>query len=820
MWQTETTSTEAAVNSNEPSPLLPLACLSTPERSEASEPPNPRTDDPTEEKKFNVFGMPGLSGRRYISLLSSESNNQQIEKENLNFAIKKLRQSPESQSPDEFITPCGPQDSLEFERNNSTNYQSFKEHPNQDFLTELEKIKQKNKTMESLICERENEISELQEQLRKKDDELHKLNLKQSPNIQKPTISSIAKSPPKELPGVAPKVRPPMLSKAPPRSKAPPKRIPAKSIAPVVSNGRQVLHWAADCSTSTSLEAIETSMSQAFQLRGIRDNTTTIFHKKMNSEETELLETLANEEMLKALFVKQKIAPKTAPPKTSSTLSNAKKRSSVLGASMTQNISIALGFFKKSFGDSWSWEAFKKTILDCSVNKDILTVLMDYMGEANQSKATQWKEMVDNVKTLKLTNPSVELLPDEEFVHFLSSVPDLPHRLRCMFVLQSFKDLLEGIETGLNQYLEAVEYLRHHEHLPTIFAGILKIGNWLNDKTPLGNKDDFKMSSLRKIMDYKITPTGPSGPTVSIIKYIASTWPVMVATDQEIQMLKNTIRSNLPSVLHQAEHLINTYALVAEEGAGAEFLNRKRRNSCVPNSNDTKDCFAQVMREFSISKEREITCLSSLVESLLLNYRSLVVFLGDPENFLPVEKEVQRTDPITGSTAKLPVEDAVSLLTDFLIQFTKFQDSKKLQKQPIRDLKEKTQEIKTANSDLPTPSRLPVSNWKPPIHPTTAGTSRPSGPIMSVSGRPGVLKSLRQVKSAAPKGENSQTYARPSNSPPTETGSKLTRRRPDVVLANGRKSIRAMCELAIVGRQSTMLPTVEEIDETARVSGD
>eukprot|EP01071_Lankesteria_metandrocarpae_P009446 Lankesteria_metandrocarpae@DN5199_c0_g1_i1.p1 len=369
------------------------------------------------------------------------------------------------------------------------------------------------------------------------------------------------------------------------------------------------------------------------------------------------------------------------------------KRQSVLGKAVSQRLNITINYFKKAFATEGGWPAFKRAILECRLNKDAINLLMDSVPDPDEDKGCkkfeEWTNCVAKVRNYHKAHLTVELLEDEEYVFYMSSIPDLHRRLQCMYIKECFDEIMTALRSKLHHLRMTVHMLLNHRGLRSVMQALLLVGNWMNEGTNLGDRHWMRLSTLSKAVEVRA-----KGPESKSLMYFLACRLGPVLCNRELLMLSKARQYSIVSTYQMCIHVLNTHSLVLKEANDAvtvaeatgatkgrsavkdEAFIRRRRRSTLPQDEDTNDRFAEEMSKFANDKKCDLVDLFIESDALLKEYVILVTYLGDPETFLPIDRRQsadavqQLSGPRDNSNAAAQMaDDAFHVLHDFFASY-------------------------------------------------------------------------------------------------------------------------------------------------------
>eukprot|EP00298_Acanthocystis_sp_HF-20_P010127 c18694_g1_i1.p1 GENE.c18694_g1_i1~~c18694_g1_i1.p1 ORF type:complete len:497 (-),score=209.05 c18694_g1_i1:63-1457(-) len=125
---------------------------------------------------------------------------------------------------------------------------------------------------------------------------------------------------------------------------------------------------------------------------------------------------------------------------------------------------------------------------------DKLSTLLKSLPEAGE---------VEAINNYLDANPDAVLGKVEEFIHEISSIPQLETRLKCFMHQQQMPSLLESIQNQLEVLSTAMDEMNNSAEFKRILCIVLAVGNTLNAGSNRGEAYGFKLETLTKLKDTK-----------------------------------------------------------------------------------------------------------------------------------------------------------------------------------------------------------------------------------------------------------------------------------------------------------------------------
>ncbi|KAH7648744.1 RNA recognition motif [Cryptosporidium bovis] len=367
-----------------------------------------------------------------------------------------------------------------------------------------------------------------------------------------------------------------------------------------------------------------------------------------------------------------------------------KERKSLFCSKTSKMLQITINYFKKKIPKDLqkSLLEFKKSILKCTLDKEGVNLLLETVPDPieNPSKYDVWKECVNLVENYLKSNSRESLLEEEEFVYFLSRIPNLSKRLECMILRSSFEQLYNESLKWINEKIQGLELILNHKKLPLLFKSIIDSRNILNNKlNEMNNNNDIMsvkyipLSSIKKLNNLK----SPNIKGKTLIHFICSIVGE-VFNNNELFILKKSSEKNIYIIYTMVTDLLfswldlrdNTNNLMYGTLSGSD----EKEVSC-----DLSDEFDIIMKNFYAEKYDQMVKLSSAFKYLLRLYVASCYYFGDIKTFLPINMKLLHDK-----------QDLIDYLMDFIKKYNSIL----------------TQEINRENEETSPKDNIAVENKK------------------------------------------------------------------------------------------------------------
>ncbi|VDM39983.1 unnamed protein product [Toxocara canis] len=309
-------------------------------------------------------------------------------------------------------------------------------------------------------------------------------------------------------------------------------------------------------------------------------------------------------------------------------------------------------------------------------NKQITRALlsMDQYGELPRDMLEQMlkfiptKEEISRLRETveKFKTPSVLAIADR-FLYEVSNIPRYEQRLRCLFIITTFKERLDDVATNIQAITNASISISNSKRLRYLLRLILAVGNYLNYGKRNGNAFGFALDSL------------------------------CVLTD-----VRNSLRSDqnlLHYIIQIADAKFPDILRLKRDFGGVHDASRHSRTEIEQELLSLRGCLANVSDELR-NEELDISHASTSGEG---NEDRLVPalsnFLGSANaNFLEVDRQFDEMNKKFGECVRLFGEDSTSsspdeffgILAKFINSFTECNHQIWQERENIERIKKQT----------------------------------------------------------------------------------------------------------------------------------
>eukprot|EP00915_Cephaloidophora_sp_WS-2016_P011741 GHVH01017146.1.p1 GENE.GHVH01017146.1~~GHVH01017146.1.p1 ORF type:complete len:1257 (-),score=251.97 GHVH01017146.1:87-3857(-) len=375
--------------------------------------------------------------------------------------------------------------------------------------------------------------------------------------------------------------------------------------------------------------------------------------------------------------------------KTLGKINKSEKRISCLGTQMCQKWTIIFQALRKNHRH---FDAIKRAILNCSLRREEIALLMEVVpDESDVKRMEEWKEAKTMLEGLLSVQPDVLLYPDEQFMKLLLSVPNLRFRVEAMAAQANFRPLLVTIEEELSILKQAMLLIIQNDDIKKLLLIILEAGNRLNRGTRWGGRTWLKVTNLQKIDELRCNhpELGKRGDAKrSLLSFVAA-YVGSVICSADLLTIRKAIEISIAQPYREAIALLDVFELMSsldseheQDGERENILTRKRRLSIPPESKDNNntveivefsgnesvedpdDTFVAVCLSFVKSNRSALDEMLHEMAKVVNDYKELVIYLGCPEDVLPVDK---RDNDASGEAAY--IKDIFFYLGRFLVVY-------------------------------------------------------------------------------------------------------------------------------------------------------
>lgn len=318
-------------------------------------------------------------------------------------------------------------------------------------------------------------------------------------------------------------------------------------------------------------------------------------------------------------------------------------RACIFGPKTSRMLQITINYFKKKVPKSQqkSLDFFKRSILQCTLDKEGVNLLLETVPDQfeNAAKYEVWKECVRSVEKYLESSSRETLLEEEEFVYFLSRIPNISKRLECMILKSSFEQLYCESLKWIEEKIRGLELILKHRRLPLLFKAVVDSRNALNSRLVKENQQQepekvkfIPLSSMKKLQSLK----SPNVQGKTLLNFISSVVGE-IFTAEEISILKKSSEKNITMVYTMTTDLIFSWLELRDGSESIVFvsegLSGKGDGEEVP---ECADEFQEIMKHFYSDKYEQMTKLCSKFRKMLRLYVASCYYFGDISTFIPL----------------------------------------------------------------------------------------------------------------------------------------------------------------------------------------
>ncbi|KAJ1615373.1 putative FH2 formin homology domain [Cryptosporidium canis] len=316
-------------------------------------------------------------------------------------------------------------------------------------------------------------------------------------------------------------------------------------------------------------------------------------------------------------------------------------RTCIFGSKTSRMLQITINYFKKKVpkAQQKNLDFFKRSILQCTLDKEGVNLLLETVPDPfeNAAKYEAWRECVNSVERyLEEGNSRDTLFEEEEFVYFLSRIPNLSKRLECMILRSSFEQLYCESLKWIEEKIRGLELILRHQKLPLLFKAVIDSRNTLNSRmTREGQSGSEKvrfipLSSMKKLQSLK----SPNIQGKTLLNFISSIVGE-VFTAEETSVLKKSSEKSINMVYTMTTDLIFSWLELRDGSEGMVFAVETPSN----NGGDMPECvdeFQNIMGQFYSERYGQMIRLCKTFKHMLRLYVASCYYFGDVSTFLPL----------------------------------------------------------------------------------------------------------------------------------------------------------------------------------------
>ncbi|OII71381.1 RNA recognition motif-containing protein [Cryptosporidium ubiquitum] len=321
-------------------------------------------------------------------------------------------------------------------------------------------------------------------------------------------------------------------------------------------------------------------------------------------------------------------------------------RACLFGSKTSRMLQITINYFKKKLpkDQQKSLDFFKKSILNCTLDKEGVNLLLETVPDPleNAAKYEIWKECVRSVERYLESNSRETLFEEEEFVYFLSRIPNLSKRLECMILRSSFEQLYCESLKWIEEKIRGLELIINHKRLPLLFKAIIDSRNILNSKLGKENQNEvdkvkfIPLSSMKKLQNLK----SPNIQGKTLLNFISSLVG-KIFTKEEISILKKSSEKNITMVYTMVTDLIFSWLELRDKPENLVFATETHSNK-EEDVMEYNDEFQNIMKQFYSEKYSQMITLCNTFRKMLRLYVASCYYFGDISTFLPLRVKLDQ----------------------------------------------------------------------------------------------------------------------------------------------------------------------------------
>ncbi|CAD6193146.1 unnamed protein product [Caenorhabditis auriculariae] len=209
--------------------------------------------------------------------------------------------------------------------------------------------------------------------------------------------------------------------------------------------------------------------------------------------------------------------------------------------------------------------------------------------------------------TVKNGSPTVLALADR-YLYEVSQIPRFEQRLRCLYIIRTFKDRVDGLLPYIQCVTKTSTSLQSNKRFRQYLAMVLAIGNYLNHGKRLGNAYGFELNSLNKLCDVKNSLRSDRNLLHYVVQFIEKKFPDMTKMKRELAGVFEAARFNQGEVAAEIRSLEQALLTVRTE---LNFIESARKEELPEDVRDDakKDRFPTVAKQFVNSSTSEFHAL-------------------------------------------------------------------------------------------------------------------------------------------------------------------------------------------------------------------
>eukprot|EP01117_Protostelium_nocturnum_P015557 TRINITY_DN6052_c0_g1_i1.p1 TRINITY_DN6052_c0_g1~~TRINITY_DN6052_c0_g1_i1.p1 ORF type:complete len:1166 (-),score=432.81 TRINITY_DN6052_c0_g1_i1:21-3518(-) len=213
------------------------------------------------------------------------------------------------------------------------------------------------------------------------------------------------------------------------------------------------------------------------------------------------------------------------------------------------------------------------------------------------------KEDVGAIKSYLQDGGEDSKLPiPEKFALELDKVSNLDQRLFAFNFLANFGVKKSDIKPGLETLKQAAIEVLNSQKIPQLLEVILEVGNFLNEGTPRGNLQAFKLSSIGKMNDTKSTDNQMTL-LQYLVKILEKSAPELLQIREELSRSEGASKISFPTIQSDVASLQKDFATVQKNMEN--FKEGEKFTTTMKNFiNRVKDDVEGIQKSFNVTDEK------------------------------------------------------------------------------------------------------------------------------------------------------------------------------------------------------------------------
>jgi len=290
-----------------------------------------------------------------------------------------------------------------------------------------------------------------------------------------------------------------------------------------------------------------------------------------------------------------------------------KKVAQLIDPRRSQNLSIFLQTLKRSpyelKGDilSVNWE-----VLNLEVTKQLR---MYVPAKDELALIHEWRES----NSQKPPEEQLELPAAETFMDVVGDVEMLAERLQIVETRLQHALLLEQVQSDISCLERGLNEIKHSKRLEKIMELVLHIGNYINSGTHRGKCDGFKLSTLRRLADFRSKKNPKMNLLLFLFSFLSKSFPDLLQLEEMGESVKEASKINTGFVGSSINSLCS----------GMDFIKK-----ALPKFSNQTDKCVELMSPWVEGNEETLASVVKYWERVQQIHKDLCVRLGeDPKSF-------------------------------------------------------------------------------------------------------------------------------------------------------------------------------------------